>query len=754
MKASKISLLFLGIAFFLSGIASLIYQVAWQRILILHSGVGIYSVSVVVSAFMAGLGFGSYFGGVYSSKIAKKTALRLFALIEVLVGCVGLISCFVYYDLMYMQVNWLYSSLLTMIPAHFIALIIPTFLMGMSLPFLIHGTVYNYKNASATIGILYGVNIFGAVTGAFATPWLIIPAVGIKGATFLAAACNIGAGLFALVAGAFILKKTSADIAKEVEPAVELTAVPLATMTLTEPTQPFKFWILLYTISGFIALALEILWFRILDVAVKANAFTFGTILAVYLLGLGLGTFIGSFVTKNDKRPLRSFLFYQSVILIYSCCAILFMTHAPGDFWFMEQLDIYWGGKPFQPAAKFYLHIAMALFYCLVPTIFMGLSFTVLQKAVHNDPQTAGEKVGILQAFNILGNVLGSLAIGLLLINYLGTSGSLKFLVALGLIFPIIGLMKYKKSKLFSVSTFLIAVLIIAMPGQGKLWSRFHGISEDKAIYSENASGLVGLTEVNANGAYYFCLNGKYHSSIPFGGHHSFLGAFGAILHPNPKQIGIIGLGSGDTAWAAGCREETEKINVYEIVLAQDILEKARGGAASAKLDEFLDDERYTITNGDGRNALAQNETLYDILEADALRPQSAYSGNLYSKEFFQLCMDRLNEQGFMVQWNPVPRVQATFCDVFPYVYKTGIALIGSKNPINTDKNEMTKRLEMPSVSAYLGKGVYNGLSKCLPKMDLRLLSEKECNNGLKPNEDLFPRDEFILINHFYTEKK
>lgn len=751
MKLYKASLFLLGLAFCLSGIASLIYQVAWQRILILHSGVGIYSVSVVVSAFMAGLGFGSYFGGKWSAKVGKQKSLTAFAIIEISIGLIGLISCFIYYDLLYMNANWLYSSLLTMIPTHFVTLILPTFLMGMSLPFLVHGTIYNYKNASSTIGVLYGINIIGAVIGAFATPWLLIPYIGIQGSVYIAAGANFIAGIIAYIAGRSIQKSLKSEEAL----VTEETQSAAVKETNDESGSSFNFWVLLYTISGFIALALEILWFRILDVAVKSNAFTFGTILAIYLLGLGLGTFIGSKFSRANNRPLRSFLLYQAGIIIYSCLAIMLMSYLPKGLSFMETLDAYWGGKALLQDQRFYLHIVLGLYYCLVPTIFMGLSFTVLQKAVHNDGNTIGEKVGVLQAFNILGNVLGSLAIGLVLIEYFGTSGSLRILSALGLIFPVIGIVKFKKSPLFMALSAVIVVLIFAIPSQGKLWSRFHGVEPEKATYSEKVSGLVGLVELNkAGGAYYYYINGKYHSSIPFGGTHSFLGALAGILHPNPVDVAIIGLGTGDTAWAAGCRKESKNIVVYEIVLADDILSQVSEGPAAEKLQSFLSDPRYKIIEADGRNALALSEAKYDIIEADALRPQSAYAGNLYSYEYFDLCRSRLKEDGIMVQWNSSQRVQSTFCAVFPYVYKVGPSLIGSVSPLKTNNKVALARIEEAFTKDYLGPNICKAMTRSIEKNGITLLNHRQRNNGFPINRDLFPKDEFRLVNHLYYGKE
>ena len=683
---------------------------------------------------MGGLGFGSYYGGILSSKIGKAKSLKAFILIELAISVIGVLSCFLYYDCLYMNASWLYSSLLMMTISHFISLLIPTFLMGMSLPFLVHATVQNHKDASKTIGILYGLNIIGACTGAFITPWILIPAIGIPGAAYTGAMCNLIAGLIALIAGTISLNHSETDnnniggitISKEI-PQVSST------------TFSFKFWVFLYSLSGFIALALEIIWFRILDVAVKSNAFTFGTILSVYLLGLAIGTFLGSKITKGNKNPLVSFLSYQTIILLYTCFSIMAMVYLPVDSPLIEILN---SSNTMRGISRLYLHIGLSFYFCLVPTIFMGLSFTVLQEAVHNNENGIGKKVGTLQAFNILGNVLGSLCVGLFLIEYYGTSGSLIFLIGIGLFFPIIGIYHFKKQRFFQVTTLMLLGLIFLLPSKNKLWSRLHGVEDNSAMFSENASGLIGVLSKNKK-YFQYCINGKHHSAIPYNGNY---GALAAVLHPNPKNAAIIGLATGDTAWGVGCRSGIKNIKVYEVVLALDLLNEC--SKYNEDVENFLADSRYSIIRTDGRNALAKSKEKFDIIEADALRPSSAYAGNLYSKEYFQLCYDRLNEEGIIVQLSMTPRTTSTFSEVFPYVYKTGMLLIGSKKPIVLDSSKMNWLIHSKKITDYLG--AYNAQSVWEYYKAIKVVKKEDLISELEPNQDLYPRDEFTLHNLFF----
>ena len=189
-----------AVAFFLSGAAALVYQVVWQRILELSSGIGIYSVAMIVGAFMAGLGLGSHAGSLWSTRLRPDRALWAFAAIELGVAVFGASSCALFYDLLYLRAGWLYSVPWRAGLLHFFSLLFPTLLMGMSLPFLARAMVHDAGRAARTIGILYGINVLGASFGAMATPWVLIRFAGMRGAVTAAAAANLLAGAAALLA--------------------------------------------------------------------------------------------------------------------------------------------------------------------------------------------------------------------------------------------------------------------------------------------------------------------------------------------------------------------------------------------------------------------------------------------------------------------------------------------------------------------------------------------------------------------------
>ncbi len=729
-----------SVVFCISGISALIYQVAWQRILAFHSGAGVYSVALIVAAFMAGLGLGSYLGGRLSSRFTPSRALRVFALLELGVGLFALLSCDLYYDFLYIRWLEFYRSAWTAGILHFTALLFPTAMMGMSLPFLVQAAVREPTTASRTIGALYGINVIGAGIGALMAPWILIHRYGIEGAIQFGAAGNLIAGLSVFALGLFGSRTAS------FEPRVEPDARVLAS---AEPAgqRPFALWMVLYGLSGFCALALEILWFRVVDVAVKSTAFTFGTVLSVYLFGLAAGSLIGGRLTAQLERPLRAFLMCQCALLAYAGASLLALVMLPADWPILDQFVAYWAryegfplGEPGNWETALALYLVFPVFLYGPPTFLMGLSFAVLQRAVHDDRGTSGRKVGLLQASNIAGNVAGSLAVGLLLLNVLGTSGSFRVLLAFGVVFAGIGTVYYGAFSRFGIVGALLLLLVFAIPDSDALWLRLHGLTNGSALFEEDATAVTAV--VPNDDRQRISVNGKGHSLLPYGGIHANLGAVPAALHPSPRDVAIIGLGSGETAWAAGFREEIRQVTVFEIARPERrLLERLAVRTPIPELQRLLDDPRLRIVDADGRNAFLHSDARYDIIEADALRPESAYAGNIYSVEFFRLAADRLNKGGLMCTWMPTTRVHRSFLDVFPHVVAfDGDILIGSNQPIAIDTNRWLSRLAGSHVRRYFGPRLVAGIAS---KLRSGRPADPDRFPPIRANHDLFPRDEF-----------
>jgi spermidine synthase len=738
LPASTLALV--AAAFLASGAAALVYQVAWQRILALQSGVGIYSVAAIVAAFMLGLGAGSYYGGRLSVRVSPRGALRAFALVELAVSACGALSCWLYYDVLYVRAAWLYSPLWRAALVHLAVLLPPTFLMGMSLPLLARATVVDSRTAGRTLGILYGINLLGAALGALLAPWVLIRLYGIRGATLAAAAANLFAAVAGLAAGI-----GASRVATAVAPG------RAGARRTGGDAVGLRNWVLLYTLSGFCALSLEIVWFRLLDVALKSNAFTFGTLLCVYLLGSAFGCLAAAGRADRVTRPLPVFLVLQCALMAYAGLGALLLAEVPAGTPLMRWYEEYWSfGRSihfgtrweWEPFLRLYVALPLALFG--PPTVLMGASFPLLQRAVQDDPATAGRKVGLLQAANIAGCVAGSLAVGLFALGRIGTTGALRVLMACGLVFALLG-MRVGSRRVFGALAAVLVLVAAALPGQRSLWMRLHGRPEPAGIVAEDATGLAAVIAVNdgSRGVY---VNGKHHSVIPFGGMHTRLGAAPAIIHHAPHEVAIVGLGSGDTAWAAGCRPETRALTVFEISGGQPpLLSQVAAETGYPPLVSFLADPRLRIVIEDGRRALQAARGGYDVIEADALWPTVAYAGNLYSVEFFQMCARRLKPRGILCTWAPTPRVYSSFVTALPHVIGLGDReiLLGSNEPIEIDRRAWAARLHSAPVRAYLGDEAVASTQWMLDR--LRPLHRSGRHQPERErNRDLFPRDEFV----------
>jgi predicted membrane-bound spermidine synthase len=369
----------------------------------------------------------------------------------------------------------------------------------------------------------------------------------------------------------------------------------------------------------------------------------------------------------------------------------------------------------------------------------MGVSFPILQRAVHDDPATSGRKVGALQAANIAGCTAGSLLVGLVSLQHLGTPGTLRLLLVLGVVFALVGLRFYGRS--FVVPALLLLALAVAVPGPDRLWRRLHGVaaSAPLALFDEDATSVVAVTPDERG--WKLSVNGKGNSWMPYGRGHTLLGALPATVHPAPAEVAVVGLGSGDTAWAAAWRPGTRSLTVFEISAPQPrILWRLVGLVDVPDTRHLLQDPRLRIRIEDGRKALETGERLFDLIETDATWPETAGSGNLYSVEFFAAASRRLKPGGVMCTWAPTARVAASFRSVFPHALEEDDAevLIGSLSSI-----PFTPEVWRARAAASVG---YLGASRTKDVVEaLGRLRPADPVPDVAPNRDLFPRDEYAV---------
>ncbi|MFI5184822.1 MAG: fused MFS/spermidine synthase, partial [Vicinamibacteria bacterium] len=295
MNGSTRSPRLLLILFFGSGFAALLYQMVWQRLLTLFGGADVYSVTIIVASFMAGLGFGSLAGGHIADRLGLRGRFLAFAGAELAVALFAFVSVPLLHDVLYARIAPMALSRLATAGILLVTLLWPTFFMGMSLPLLAKAVSLRDSPPEAWIGTLYGANTLGAAAGSLVTVWVLARTVGFPRAVEWGALLNLtcAAGGCAMAARA-----PRRDAEHVEERSAETADEPVAPRTFS-----FGAWTLVYALSGFIALSLEILWFRILGVILKSNSFTFATLLAIYLTGVGGGALLGIRSGRRASRP-------------------------------------------------------------------------------------------------------------------------------------------------------------------------------------------------------------------------------------------------------------------------------------------------------------------------------------------------------------------------------------------------------------------------------------------------------------------
>jgi spermidine synthase len=738
----------LAASVFATGFSALLYQVAWQRLLGLFSGSDVRSVTIVTSAFLAGLGVGSLLGSQLADRLSNRAAVRAFGLCNVGIGAFAFGSRLFFYDLLFQRLHELSESTIVLLVILFISLLIPTTLMGLSLPLLSRAIVRSTDNAAGLITLMYGVNTLGAGFGTILSGWVLVGEFGYERTIYIGGALSVLVGLSAALAANWLRGESTAET--QVHSLLKLRDVPSVVWG----------WCALVFASGFIAISLEILWFRILDVTLKSNAYTFAHLLSIYLIGDALGSLVGARWVHRIQNPRRTFLWLQGVIALYSLLILWGITLAASRGTplqtYIEQnenkLILELTGNRLQWAVYFIVPTLM-----IFPSAFLiGFYYPIVQKAVQTDARVVGQRVGLVEVANIAGNSLAGILTGLVFLEFLGTSDSLRIISILGLLFMAVLMVEnwggFKSVPRFISVGLVVGLIVTALffPSSRTLWGRLHAIGPDERTYiAEDSTGVAVIRDFGDRG--YLYANGQVQGFVPYSETHVLLGILPALVHPEPRNIMIIGIGSSGTPFSAGINPVTEHILAVEIIGPEVDVLRQYDHAPSPVLEQFFSDPRFEIVVGDGRRELFLSDTLYDIIEADAIRPTSSHSGLLYSREYFQAAREHLAEGGIMAQWGATYRVGQTFKEVFPYVVDTGKVLLGSDSIIYYDPEVVWNRIQTePEINAYI---TATGVDLTKIQADLAIGFSVWRHHDVRDfpdsdiNTDLHPRDEYYLNN-------
>ena len=723
--------------FFISGFTALLYQVAWQRMLGLFSGSDVRSVTVVIASYLLGLGLGNLISSRNSDRFTNRQCVKVYGICNLGIAIFAVSSRFLFYDLLFLRLQYLAQSPLVMLAIVFVSLLIPTTLMGLSLPLLSKAINRGVDKAASRIGWLYGVNTLGSGLGTLISGWYIVGTFGYANTVYIGAVFSTCVGLSALIVSQQF-GHNSIDLDTEID--------------TTLISKSVREWYLLVFLSGFAAISWEIIWFRVLDIALQSNAYTYAHLLAFVLVSNGLGSLLGSKTIHRIRHPRKAFLIIQAVVAIYSAIAIWIVAaiwqNYPSLRWDEGYINLDNIGFPLV-----FKYLIVPAVITIVPNLLLGFYFPLVQKAVQSDGKAIANRVGSILVFNILGNVLGSLVTGLVLLNLLGTSGSIKLLCGLALGFAIAIRSKSIKA-IASILTIVALALIIAFPTNNRLWAALQGVQpDDYFIVAEDSTSVAAITETKDKGLLF--ASGQVQANFPYLHIHGLLGSIPALLHPHPTDVMIIGLGSGGTPHSIGVNPVTEQIKIVELLGAElTVLTEYAQKPVGKPLKQLFADPRYQIVVGDGRRELVLTDQKFDIIEADAIQPWRSRAGMLYSQEFFRQVRSKLKPGGFFVEWDVGAGTRSTMLSVFPYVTRVGLGnnknlwiLIGSDRPVQFNRQKLLTKLNSPQIIDFLENKV--GIKVAAVRRDVKgAIVQKYSQAKNKPkkvNTDLFPRGEYYL---------
>ena len=732
--------------FFLSGFAALLYQVIWQRLLVFYTGSDTVSISLIVTAFMTGLGLGYLVGGRLADRSSPAVNLRYFVGAELGIMAFAAVSKFILYDVLYTAAPPFGDVPLILYTVVFGVLLVPTFLMGVSLPVLSRAFRFGDIGEQARyISQLYFVNTLGAAFGALLTGFYLVRQLGYDNAIWVGAACNGICVVSALLLGRRWLAQSDGTTTNKTPDTGPLQFTPALTT-----------WSVQYAVSGFAALSLELIWFRILETLIKSVSLTFAVLLAIYLGSMAVGTAFGTYLCRPAAGRTvawreRAFLVAQTLLYGYTALSIAVFVNTIGRVPSLRFLWDYFGSYEPNLTPRFVVvfYGAVPLFLLFVPTFLMGLSFSLSQSLIQDNYDEVGRKIGWLQFINIAGSALGAWAITWIGFPLFGTAILLKGIAALSLGY--LGILFLRRHWSVWPTVGVAAALLLALlaiPANARFWQLLNGLERaDTFLFDENESALsvIKMGPDRKSGVVF--VNGLGQSSMPYqlDEIHTMLGALPVMIHPRPERVAVIGLGSAGTLNGIGGRAETRQIDCYEIASNQaKVLAQYAVQAGDTAVKGVISDPRLRLLFRDGRYAIRNQPVYYDVIEADALRPTSAYAGNIYSQEYFQLIRSRLKPNGLAVTWCPTARVLNTFRMVFPYVaYSNELVLIGSNQPIQLDWASINQRAGSAFSQRHYGRSGINIqpiLNRYQPT--LRLLSPPTSVSN-EINTDLFPKDEY-----------
>jgi spermidine synthase len=711
-QAEGLSIPVIVVLFFVSGAAALVYQVVWARMMMHVFGSTAVAVGTVLAAFMSGMAVGSWAIGRFADR--SRNCLRLYAILEIGIALAAFVSHFLLgrigpahlalhdqfgsFPAVFAMVRFLLAFVLVMAP---------TILMGATLPVLARYLTNREASVGINLSTLYASNTLGAVAGVLLTGFFLIGRYGIHPPVYMAVAGNLAIAVIAwLLSMRSFAVRTSTSLPPPVDeaPAEGVARAGPATVRLI---------LLGLGISGFTSFAYEIYWTRSLVFILGNSTYALTTMLSAFLTGIALGGYLIRFFMHRIKDRVALFGWIQVALGLFSALALplLFSISDPQA---MNQYLIRTAGEVY---TLIFVRFGVAFLVMLVPAIFIGTTFPLAGQIGVKDRRAAGTQVGLVYAVNTLGNVLGALLPGFVLLNWLGIQKGILAMAVLntGLGLLILFLRLTHPSRHRAWRLVLPAVLIVSAVAMSRAPLQFQFPSDGELehhrtlYYREGPLATTKVFQDPASGEKHMSVDGIVIGGTGFAEYKQLLLAQLPKLFINKVSRELsVGLGSGILAGESALHPGVE--NIAGVEIEPSVIE---GAALFAEENHgILDNPQLTVIADDIGNFLRTTSGRWEVITADEKTADDyASNGFSYSLEYYELLRERLAPGGLVAQWIPTtlpPRqyrmVLKTFTRSFPHVqlwyflpaHKRGpfnSILIGSREPISIDPDHIDRQL-------------------------------------------------------------
>lgn len=671
---------YIAFLFLISGFSALIYQVAWQRSLASLFGVNSESVTVIVSVFMLGLGVGALMGG-YLQKRFPSRLLFIFLLLEVGIGIFGLASM----DIIH-AVGQRYGGQtpLSLAVVVYLVLVLPTLMMGATLPILISYLEQFFRNLGRTTSLLYALNTFGSAMAAFATVEILFVFFGLKATVAVAATFNLLTALLIFhshrIRRNALPREESGELDNRVPEARRGYSFPLALLVLS--------------LTGFIALSQEILWFRVLGFMTGGKPQVFGLVLTATLLGIACGALKAKRLCDTNHRVdahLSGTMLFASLLFYLSIPVLGFLADNVGR------------------------SVATIVAYGLIGVVAYasGLVFPVIIHVAATGAAGGPQRVSWLYFANIVGASVGPLFTGFLMLEWFSLEQSV---LTVTIVTAVTALMvagsgelgrAERRRQLFGMGA--LAALMVFLHSL-LFTDHLERLQFDAPIavpfrhVVENRSGIISVDSGTASHTVYG--GGVYDGTFnvnPAQDTNEITRAYMmAALHRNPVNVLEIGLSSGSWASVIASYSALGKLTVVEINRGyQDVI------ASYPEIARVLSEPKVKLVYDDGRRWLRNNpEVKFDFIVMNTTFHWRNNASNLLSQEFFALCKKHLNPGG-VIYFNTTGSMDAAFTAAMTFRHVTRFRrfVAASDSPFDMTRDE--KRTNFLRFTGVLGSPVF-----------------------------------------------